>query len=154
MDRESSARFIADLNTCVEKSLDRRRVIKDTSEQWYTLGDVRPSSGESSSHYGVRISIVVEEAQVDYVPVVAPSSKVVGHSRHLSSPGKGKKVSRSPVNLPRQIEVSSPSVSSRKRAVIDDPSLAAALTTESPRGKTGKSGRERKAAPVFQEGMP
>ena len=116
---------------------------------------MRPSSGESSSQYGVRVSTVVEEGQVDYVPVVAPSRKVAGHSRHLSSPGKGKKkVSRSPVKLPRQLEVSSPSVGSRKRAVIDDSNFAAALTTESPRGKTRKSGRDRKAAPIFQGGMP
>ena len=155
VESESSARIIADLKTCFEKALERRRVVKDTSEQWYSLGAVRPSSGESSSQYGVRISTVVEEGQVDYVPVAAPSHKVAGHSRHLSSSGKGKKkVSRSPVKLPRQFEVSSPSVSSRKRTVSEDPNFAAALSTESPRGKTRKSGRSRKAAPVFQGGMP
>ena len=100
---ESPARIIADLKTCFEKALDRRRVVKDTIEQWYTLGAVRPSSGKSSSQYGVPISTVVEEGQVDYVPVVVPSRKIAGHSRHHSSPGKGKKkVSRSPVKLPRQ----------------------------------------------------
>ena len=97
----------------------------------------------------------MEGAQVDYVPAVAPSRKVAGYSRHLSSPGKGeKKVSRSPVKLPRQFEVSNPFARSRKRAVVDDPTFAFALATESPRGKTRKSGRDRKAAPVFQEGMP
>ena len=115
---------------------------------------MRPSSGESSSQYGVRISTVVEEGQVDYVPVAAPSRKVGSHSRHLSSPGKDKKkVSRSPVKLP-QFEVCSPPVSSRKRTVIDDPNFAVALTTEPPRGKTRKSGGDRKAAPIFQGGMP
>ena len=155
VESESSARIVADLKTCFEKALERRRVVKDTSEQWYSLGAVRPSSGESSSQYGVRISTVVEEGQVDYVPVAAPSRTVGSHSRHLSSPGKGKKkVSRSPVKLPRQFEVCSPPVSSRKRTVIDDPSFAVALATESPRGKTRKSGRDRSAAPVFQGGMP
>ena len=154
VETESSARIISDLRTCFEKAVERRRVVKDTSEQWYRLGAVRPSSGESSSQYGVRISTVVEEGQVDYVPVAAPSRKVAGQSRRLSSPGKGKKkVSHSPVKVPRQFEVSSPSVSSRKRTVIDDPNFAAALTTESPRGKTRKSGRDRKAAPIFQGGM-
>ena len=102
MESGSSAQIIADLKRCFEKALDCRRVVKDTSEQWYALGAVRSSSGESSSQYGVRISTVVEEGQVDFMPVAAPSRKVAGHSRHLSFPGKGKKkVSRSPVKLPR-----------------------------------------------------
>ena len=155
VETESSARIISDLKTCFEKAVECRRVVKDTSEQWYRLGAVRPSSGESSSQYGVRISTVVEEGQVDYVPVAPPSRKVASQSRRLSSPGKGKKkVSHSPVKVPRQFEESSPSVSSRKRTVIDDPNFAAALTTESPRGKTRKSGRDRKSAPIFQGGMP
>ena len=130
-------------------------MVKDTSEQWYRLGAVRPSSGESSSQYGVRISTVVEDGQVDYVPVAAPSRKVAGQSRRLGSPGKGKKrVPHSPVKVRRQFEVSSPSPSSRKRTVIDDPHFAAALTSESPRGKTRKSGRDRKPALIFQGGIP
>ena len=155
VESESSARIISDLKTCFEKVLERRRMVKDTSEQWYRLGAVRPSSCESSSQYGVRISTVVEEGQVDYVPVAAPSHKVASHSRRPSSPGKGKKkVSHSPVQVRRQFEVSSPPVSSRKRTVTDDPNFTAALISESPRGKTRKSGRDRKAAPIFQEGMP
>ena len=103
----------------------------------------------------MRISTVVEEGQVDYVPVAAPSHKVASHSRRLSSPGKGKKkVSHSPVQVRRQFEVSSPPVSSRKRTVTDDPKFTAALISESPRGKTRKSGRDRKAAPIFQGGVP
>ena len=155
VETESSPRIIADLKTCFEKVVERRRVVKDTSEQWYRLGAVRPSSGESSSQCGVRISTVVEEGQVDYVPVAAPSLEVASQSRRPSSSGKGeKKVSDSPLKVRRQFEVSSPSPSSRKRTVIDDPTFAAALTTESPRGKTRKSGRDRKAAPIFQGGMP
>ena len=155
METESSARIFSDLKTCFEKAVERRRVVKDTSEQWYRLGAVRPSSGESSSQYVVPISTVVEEGQVDYVPVAAPSRIVASQSRLLSSTGKGKKkVSHSPVKVRRQFEVSSPSASSRKRTVIDDPNFAAALTTESPRGKTRRSGRDRKTAPNFQGGMP
>ena len=72
----------------------------------------------SSSQYGVRISTVVQEGQVDYVPVAAPPRKVASHSRHLNSPGKGKKkVSHSPVKLPRQFEVSSPPLSPRVNAL-------------------------------------
>ena len=91
VESESSGRIIADLKSCFEKALDRRRIVKDTSEQWYALGAVRPSSGESSSQYSVHFSTVVEEGQVDFLPNAAPSRKVAGHSRHLCSPGKGKK---------------------------------------------------------------
>ena len=155
MESGSSDQIIADLKTCFEKALDCRRVIKDTSEQWYALGAVRPSSGESPSQYGVRISTLVEEGYVDYMQVAAPSRKAAGQSRDLSSPGKGKKkVVRSSVKLPRQFEVSSRSDSSRKRTFVDDPSFASALASELPQGKTRKSGRDRKAAPVFQGGMP
>ena len=154
VESESSGRIISDLKTCFEKAVERRRVVKDTSEQWYRLGAIRPSSGESSSQCGVRISTVVEEGQVDYVPVAAPSHKVASHSRRLSCPGKGKKKVHSPVQVRRQFEVSSPPVSSRKRTVTDDPKFAAALITESPRGKARRSGRDRKAAPIFQVGMP
>ena len=155
VESESSARIVSDLKTCFEKVLERRRVVKDTSEQWYRLGAVRPSSGESSSQCGVRISTVVEEGQVEYVPVAAPSRKVGGHSRHPSSPGKGKKKKpHSPVRVQHQFEVCSPPVSSLKRTVSDDPKFAAALTAESPRGKTRKRGRDRKTAPIFQRGMP
>ena len=83
----SSARIMAYLKTCFEKAPDRRRVVKDTSEQWFALGALRPSSGESSSQYGVRISTVTEEEQVKYVPIVDPSRKVAGYSRHVCSPG-------------------------------------------------------------------
>ena len=155
VESESSARICADLKASFEKAIERRRVVKDTSEQWYRLGAIRPSSGESSSQCGVRISTVVEEGQVDYVPVAAPSRKVSSHSRRPSSPGKGKKkVSHSPVQVRRQFEVPSPPVSSRKRTVIDDPNFAAALISESPRGKTRKSGRDREPAPIFQGGIP
>ena len=75
----------------------------------------------------------MKEGQVDYVTVAAPSRKVAGISRHLSSPGKGKKkVVRSPVKLPRQFEVSSPSASFRKRTVVDGPSFASTLASERP----------------------
>ena len=88
-------------------------------------------------------------------PLLLCPVRLPENSRHLSSPGKGKKiVSRSPVKLPRQFEVSSPSASSRKRTVVDDPSFASALASERPQGKTRKSGPDRKAAPIFQGGMP
>ena len=94
----------------------------------------------------------MEKGQVDYVPVAAPSRKVAGHSRHLSSPGKGKKkVFWSPVNLLRQFEVSSPPASSRKRTVVDDASFASALASESPQGKPRKVGEIEKLRQSFEQ---
>ena len=58
---QSSDQIVADLKTCLEKALDRRRIVKGTSEQWYALGAMRPSSGESTSQYGVRISTFVKK---------------------------------------------------------------------------------------------
>ena len=155
MESELSAQVIGDWKTCFEKAFDRRRVDKHTSEQWYALRAVRPSCGESSSQYDVRFSTVVEERQVDYVPVLAPSRKVAGPGPHHSSPGKEKKkVSGSPVKLPRHFELSSPSASPPKPVVIEEPSFASASASQSQPGKTRKRGRDRKAAPVFQRGMP
>ena len=57
-------------------------------------------------------------------------------------------MSRSPVNLPRQFEVSSPSASSLKRAVVEDPTFASALASQSPvenPGKVGKIGELRRS---------
>ena len=98
---------------------------------------------------------MVEEGQVDYVPVAAPSRKSSGRRHDSGSPGKGKKkVSHSPAKVQRCFEVCSPPASSRERNVTDDPNFAAALMSESPRGKARRSGRDRKAAPVFQGEMP
>ena len=68
----SSAQIIEDLKTCFEKAVDHRRVVKDTSEQWYALGAVRPSSGESPHQYGVRISTVVEEGKLIMCALLLP----------------------------------------------------------------------------------
>ena len=93
----------------------------------------------------------MEEGQVDYVPVAAPSRKVAGHSRHLLTPGKGKKVSRGPVELPRQFEVLSSSASSRKRAVVDDPTLLLPWHLNVPEEKRGKVGEIKKLRQSFKE---
>ena len=47
--------------------------MKDSQEQWFAIGGIRPSSEDSVSRSGVRISDTVEEGQVEYVPVSVPS---------------------------------------------------------------------------------
>ena len=152
VESKSLGQVIGDLKTSLEKALDCGRVFKNTNKQVYALSAVRPWSGEVCSNYGVRISTVVEEGQVEYLPVVPPSRKIIGPSRHHSSPVKGKKkVSRSPVKLPHQFEVWGPSASSQKRAVVKD-STFSALGSQFHRGTARRSGRDRKAASVSHGG--
>ena len=102
----------------------------------------------------MRISDVVEEGRVEYVPVAAPVLGSPGPSRSRSPSSKRKrKISRSPVKLPRQFEISSPPASPPRRTLVEDPSFASALTSAAARGKSRWSGRDRRAAPVFQMGF-
>ena len=104
----SCSQMVADVCGCVSEALDRRRMLKDSQEQWYAVGGIRPSSDGSTSRSGVRISNVVEEGRVEYVPVRAPSTSVPGSSSLRVSSGKFRKrsISRRPVK--RGFEISSP----------------------------------------------
>ena len=105
--------------------------MKDTSEQLYVLGVVRPSSGGFTSQYGVRISTVVEKGQVDYVPVSISRRKVPGSSRkHSSSEKEKRKMSRIPVKSRRRFEISSLPVTPGKQPVVEDPTFASALASQ------------------------
>ena len=146
VESESNRSSVADLKTCSEKTIDWRRFVMDTREQWYALGVVRLSSSESTRQNGVRISTIVWEVEVGYVPDSAAPREVSGPSNKHSSPWEGKKC---PVNR-RRFEISSPPVTPRKKVVVDDPFFAPALAYQHPRGKSHRNGRNRKAAPVFQ----
>ena len=53
------------------------------------------------SQSGVEIATVVEEKQVDYVPLSVPTHDLPGPGRSRCSPNKGTgKTTRSPVKLP------------------------------------------------------
>ena len=69
----SRSQVVADVCGCVNEALDRRRLVKDSQEQWYAVGGIRPSSEDSTSRSGVRISNIVEAGRVEYVPVRVPS---------------------------------------------------------------------------------
>ena len=87
----SRSQVVADICGCVSEALDRRRMLKDSQEQWYEVVGIRPSSEDSTSRSGVRISNVVEEGRVEYVPVRAPSASVPGPSNLSVSSGKFRK---------------------------------------------------------------
>ena len=65
----SRSQVVVDVCGCVNESLDRRRLVKDSQEQWYAVGGIRSSSEDSTSRSGVRISNVVEEGRVEYLYV-------------------------------------------------------------------------------------
>ena len=78
---QSSARFdpwgaidveagpvIADLKSCPEKTVSRRKAVKDTRELWFSAETVASSAvGETAPRTTVRISDVVEVGDVQYV---------------------------------------------------------------------------------------
>ena len=149
---ESASQVISDLCACWDRVVLRRRSSKDTSERWYHGGTPR---SETASKPGVRISDVVEEGRVEYVPVGPPAPGSLGPSKIRSPSSKRKrKITRSPVKLPRRFEVSSPRASPPRRCSVEDPSFASALVASTSRGKSRRSGRDRRAAPVFQMGFP
>ena len=150
----SRSQVVADVCGCVSKALDRRRLVKDTQEQWYAVGGIRASSEDSASRSGVRISNIVEEGRVEYVPVRAPSASIPGPSNLRVSSGKSRKrsISRSPVK--RRFEIASPPPVSQQHRLVEDLSFSAALDRPQSCKKSRRSERKRRAAPVFQGGLP
>ena len=148
----SSSQVIADMCSCWDRVVLRRRSAKDTSERWHQGSSPRL---ETVSRPGVRISDVVEEGRVEYVPVGPPVFGSPGPSK-ISSPSskRKRKITRSPVKLPRRFEVSSPPASPPRRFLVENPSFASALAAPVSRGKSRRSRRDRRAAPVFQMGFP
>ena len=150
----SRSQVVADVCGCVSEALDRRRMLKDSQEQWFAVGGIRLSSDGSTSRSGVRISKVVEEGRVEYVLVRTPSTSVPGPSNLRVSSGKFRKrsISRSPVK--RRFEISSPSPTSQQHRLVEDVSLSAALDRQHSCKKPRRRERKRRATPVFQGGLP
>ena len=150
----SRSQIVADVCGCVNEALDRRRVVKDSQEQWYAVGSIRPSSEDSTSRSGVNISNVVEEGRFEYVPVRVSSFISPGPSNLRVSSGKSKKrtISRSPVK--RRFEIASPPPASQQHRIVEDLSFSAALDRQQSCKKSRRSERKRGAAPVFQGGLP
>ena len=86
----SRSQVVAEVCACVNKAVDCRMAVKDPQEQWYALGGIRPLSKDSASWSGVRISNIVEQERVEYVPVIAPPISVPGPSNLRVSSGKSK----------------------------------------------------------------
>ena len=87
----SRSQVVAEFCACVNRAVDRRWAVKDSQEQWYAVGGVRPSSDDSAFRSGMRVSNVVEEGRVEYVPVSGSPLSAPGPSSMLPSLGKSKK---------------------------------------------------------------
>ena len=150
----SRSQVVADVCGCVTEALDRRRLVKDSPEQWYAVGGISPSSEDSASRCGVRSSNIVEEGRVEYVPVRAPSASFPGPSNLRVSSGKSRKrsTSRSPVK--RRFEIASPPAASQQHLLVEDLSFSATLDRQQSCKKSWRRERKRGAAPVFQGGLP
>ena len=132
----------AEICARVNRAVDRRRAVKDSQEQWYAVGGVRPSSDDSASCSIVRISNIAEEGQIEYVPVSVPPISIPSPSNLRVSSGKSKKrkVSRSPAELPRRFEIASPPQSSQQHRVVEDLGFNAILDRQQSCGKSRRNG--------------
>ena len=137
----SRSQVVDEVCACVNQAVDWRRAVKYSQEQWYAVGGIRPSSEDSASRSGVRISNIVEEGRVEYVPLRAPSVSVPGPSNLRVSSGKSKlrKISRSPVK--RRFEIESPPLLSQQHCVVEDVGFSAALDRQQSCKKSRRSGR-------------
>ena len=82
---------IADLKSCREKNVSRRKAVKVTRERWFGAETVASSAvGETAPRTTVRISDVVEVGDVQYVEE-HDKPGLPCCSRSGSSPGKSKK---------------------------------------------------------------
>ena len=56
---------VAEDCACVNHAVDWRRAVKDSQEQWFAVGGIRPSSEDSLSRFGVTISNIAEEGELN-----------------------------------------------------------------------------------------
>ena len=66
----SRSQVVAEVCAWVNLAVHRRRAVKDSQEQGYGVGGIRPSSEDPASRPGVKISNIVEEGRAEYVPVI------------------------------------------------------------------------------------
>ena len=136
---------VADLKSCREKIVSRRKVVKDTRERWFGAETVASSAvGEAAARTTVRISDVVEVENLQYVE---EHDKLGLLCCSRSSPWKNKKrrVPVSPVVVAeKQFSVESPSASR--------PSFEATFEKSFCKSGGRRSGRDCYNASVFQGG--
>ena len=153
---EGYAAVVSDLRKAIDVVVVRRTEARDTSKRRFGVASVASSAvGESSGQQAVRISNVVEVGQVQYLPQSVSATQVPSASFAVKRPGRGKqKKGETPAKpaVKRRFEFDDESVVLPKgRGVdFDDPSFAIALRDDDKTVPSRRSGRSRRAAPVFQ----
>ena len=146
---------VNDLKKAYDVGVVRQKGAGDTSERWYGLASVEFSVfGEISGQQSVRIPIIFEIEEVEYLPQAVSVPQMPSTGCSAKGPAKGKRKrseTSSPVAIKRQFEFADESVVLPKgRGVyFDDPNFAIALKDEDKTVSFRRSGRSRRAAPVF-----
>ena len=116
---------------------------------------VAPLEMKQHQGQGCKFQILFEEGYAECVPIASPAPHPPGPSKLCSSPSKHeRKISGSPGKLTRNFENSSPPATSQRQSLVENPSFASDLTSQASRGKSHRSGQDRRAAPVVQMGFP
>ena len=153
---EGYAAVVPDLHKAYDVVVVRRKEARDTSERWFGVASVPSSAvGETSGQQAVRISNVVEVGQVEYLPQSVSVIQAPSTSFAIKSPGMAKqKKSETPAQTAdkRRFEFDDESVVLPKgrEVYFDDFSFAVAPRDDEKTVSSRRSGRSRRAAPVFQ----
>ena len=147
-----------DLMKAYDAVVVRRKEARDTSERWFGVRSIESSEvGESSCRSGVRLSDVVEDGQVEYLSESVPARDQPCSSTTISprSSGKGKRkrsATPAPAATPRRTEFDDESIVLPKgRGVyFEDLSFECVSKSQERTATSRRSGRSRRAAPVFQ----
>ena len=147
-----------DLRKAYDAVVVRWKEARDTSERWFGVRSVESSEfGEPSCRAGERISDVVEVGEVQYLSESVPARGKPCSSTKISprSPGKGKRkrsATLAPAATPKSFEFDDESIVLPKgrRASFEYPNLECALKSQEKTAASRRSGRSRRAAPVFR----
>ena len=151
---------LVDLRKAYDAVVVRRKEARDTSERWFGVRSIELSEvGEPSCRAGVRISDVVEVGHVEYLSESVPVRDQLCASTTYSprDPGKGKRkrsATPAPAATTKRFEFDDESIILPKGrgAYFDDPNFECALRSPEKTAAARRSGRSRRAAPVFQSG--
>ena len=137
----------------------RRKEARDTSERWFGVRSIESSEvGEPSSWTWVRISDVVEVGRVEYLSESVPvrdqpcSSSTTVSPRSSAKRKRKRSATHAPSATPKRFEFVDESIVLPKgRGVyFEDPYFECALKSQERTAASRRSGRSRRAAPVFQ----
>ena len=150
---------LVDLRKAIDAVVVRRKEARDTSERSFEVRSVESSEvGEPTYRAGVRISNVVEVGHVEFLFGSVPARDQLCSSTTLSprSPWKGKcKRSATPVPAASperlfQFDEESNILPKGRGVYFEDPNFECALKGQEKPAASRRSGRSRRAAPVFQ----